>query len=238
MVLFAQSKSNIGDTIVNAKLAAASYTVQFPFADMADRFGINSNLGGSFYFKMSHNILIGAEANYLFGGDVREDTILNYLFTTSGSLIGVDGLYETVILSERGYAFWGKIGKIIPVFHSNPNSGITLIVGGGFLQHKIKLEDPDNTLPYVQGDYAKGYDRLTNGGAISQYVGYTHFDKRKLLNFSIGFEAMEAFTKNRRDFNFDQMGTDNSNRLDVLIGIKITFIVPFYGGQEERFYSY
>lgn len=236
--LRAQFKSNISDTIVNAKLLSFSYGFQVPFGDLADRFGPNNNLAAAFYFKMSHNFLIGAEADYLFGGVVREDTILKYLYTASGGLVGIDGLYETVFLFERGTAFWGKFGKIIPVGKTNPNSGITLLAGAGFLQHRIKLTSPNKSLPNILNDYAKGYDRLTNGFALSQYVGYTHLDKRKLVNFSIGLEVMEGFTKNRRDWNFDQMVKDDSKRLDILAGLKLSWILPFYGSSEERIYTF
>jgi hypothetical protein len=236
--LRAQFKSNINDTIVNAKMLSVSYSVQVPAADMADRFGVNNNIGGSFSFKIRNNFLIGVEANYLFGGNIREDTILNYLFTQSGNLIGVDGLFDAALLFERGFTLWGKFGKIFPAFNSNPNSGITAMIGAGFIQHKIKIDDVNNQLPYVSGDYAKGYDRLTNGLAISQYIGYTHLDKRKLLNFSIGLEAIEGFTQSRRDWNFDQMSADQSSRLDLLFGIKVAWILPFYGSNEERFYTY
>ncbi|MBK9730608.1 MAG: hypothetical protein IPO83_04860 [Chitinophagaceae bacterium] len=234
----AQFKSNINDTTVNAKLLTFSYAFQFPFGDMADRFGVNNNLAAGFYFKLSHNYLLGVEAGYLFGGSVREDTILNYLYTASGGLIGIDGYYETVFLFERGTTFLGKFGKIFPVGKSNPNSGITLMAGVGFLQHRIKLSSPNNTLPNVLDDYAKGYDRLTNGLALSQYVGYTHLDKRKLVNFNIGLEATEGFTQNRRDWNFDQMKKDEQKRFDVLLGIKLSWILPFYGSGEERVYTF
>lgn len=236
--LFGQFKSNVGDTVVNAKLVSISYAVQVPVADMAKRFGINNNLGGGLTFKIPHNFLIGVEGDYLFGGNIKEDTILNKLMTSSGNFIGVDGLYGTVFLMERGYTLWARFGKLIPVFHSNPNTGLTLMIGAGFLQHKIRLSDPNRTLPYIMGDYAKGYDRLTNGGALSQYIGYTHLDKRKLVNFSIGFEAMEAFTQNRRDWNFDEMRKDDSKRLDILLGLKAAWILPFYGRNEERIYTY
>ena len=238
MSLQAQFRSRLSDTTVSAKLISLSYSVQFPAADMADRFGANNNLGSGFYFKFSHDFLIGVEANYFFGGVVHEDTMLNYLYNSSGNLTGIDGLYETVFVNERGYSFFGKFGKIIPVHHSNPNSGLTLIVGAGFLEHKIKLSDPNNSLPQVEGDYAKGYDRLTNGFAISQYIGYTNLDSRKLLNFNIGLEATEAFTKNRRDWNFDQMRKDDEKRLDVLLGIRIGFILPFYGSHEQKMYTF
>lgn len=234
----AQSKTNIADTVVNAKLLSLAYTFQIPMADMADRFGSNNNLGASFTFKMAHNFLLGVEASFLFGGNIKEDTILDGLFTSQGFLIGTNGFAESVILFERGYSVWGKFGKLFPVFHSNPNSGVNVIIGAGFLQHKIKIEDPDKAVPYVGGDYAKGYDRLTNGLSISQYIGFLNLDRRKLLNFNAGIELIEAFTQNRRDFNFAQMKKDDMKRLDILLGVKLSFILPFYGKSENRFYTH
>ncbi len=234
----AQSKTNIADTIVNAKLVSGGYAVQIPFADLADRFGINSNIGGSFTFKMSHNFFLGVETNLLFGGNIKEDTILRGLFTSQGFLIGTNGIAEEVILFERGLSFFGKFGKLFPTFGSNPNSGINVLLGAGILQHKIKIEDPDKAVPFVDGAYSKGYDRLTNGAAISQYIGWMNLDKRRFINFNAGVEVIEAFTQNRRDYNFDSMKKDDSKRLDVLLGFKFSWILPFYGKGEQRFYTH
>jgi hypothetical protein len=103
----AQSQTNIADTVVNAKLLSLAYTFQIPMADMADRFGSNNNLGASFTFKMAHNFLLGVEASFLFGGNIKEDTILDGLFTSQGFLIGTNGFAESVILFE-GYSVWGN----------------------------------------------------------------------------------------------------------------------------------
>lgn len=234
----AQSKTNIADTIVNAKLLSMGYAFQIPMADMANRFGSNNNISASFTFKMGHNFLLGVEGNVLFGGNIKEDTILDNLFTSQGFLIGTNGLAESVILFERGFSLWGKFGKLFPVFNSNPNSGLNVMIGAGFLQHKIKIEDPDKAVPYVDGVYAKGYDRLTNGFAISQYIGFLHLDRRRLKNFNTGIELTEAFTQNRRDINFDQMKKDDSMRLDMLLSFRFSWILPFYGKGEQRFYTH
>ena len=236
--LHAQSRTNIADTLVNAKLLSLGYAFQIPMADMADRFGSDNNLNASFTFKMSHNFMLGIEGNILFGGNIKEDTILNNLFTAQGFLIGTNGLAESVILFERGFSFWGKFGKLFPALNSGPNSGLNVMIGAGFLQHKIKIEDPDKAAPFVDGAYGKGYDRLTNGPAISQYIGFLHLDKRRLINFNAGIELMEAFTQNRRAFNFDQMQQDNTKRLDMLLSFKFNWILPFYGKGEQRFYTH
>jgi hypothetical protein len=96
------------------------------------------------------------------------------------------------------------------------------------LQHKIRIEVVDNTIPQLFGDYKKGYDRLTNGIALSQYVGYFYMGNRRTVNFSLGLEIMEAFTKNRRDYNFDTMEKDDHLRMDLLIGLRLNWSIPFY----------
>ena len=230
-------RTNLADTTVNAKLLSFGYAFEIPLADLANRFGSNNSINTSFMFKMSHNFLLGIEGTLIFGGNIKEDTIIDGLFTSQGFLIGSNGIAESVILFERGYTLFGKFGKVFPAFHSNPNSGICVLVGAGFIQHKIKIEDPDNAVPYVTGDYAKGYDRLTNGGAISQYIGWMNLDKRKLKNFNAGIELMEGFTQNRRSINFDTMQHDGTHRLDMLLSFKVSLTLPFYGRGERRFYT-
>ncbi|MCY7408995.1 MAG: hypothetical protein LH473_01865 [Chitinophagales bacterium] len=234
----AQTKTNVADTIVNAKLLHFTYGYALPFGDLADRFGSNHLMGASLFFKMKDNYLLGFEGNLIFGGNIKEDTIIDGLLTSQGFLIGVNGLAESAYLYERGYTLFVKFGKLIPAFGSNPNSGINFNVGAGFMQHKIKIQDPDKVLPYVTGEYAKGYDRLTNGFALTQYIGYQNLDKRKRINFNAGIEFNEAFTQNRRDWNTDQMKKDDAKRFDMLIGLKFSWILPFYGKGESRIYTH
>ena len=54
-------------------------------------------------------------------------------------------------------------------------------------------------------EYKKGYDRLTNGPAITEGISYLHCGSKRLINFSLGLECTQGFTQNRRDYNFDQM---------------------------------
>lgn len=234
----AQKSTNIKDTLINARLLSGAYTYQIPAADFAKRFGAGSSIECSFLFKFGNNFLIGASGSFLFSGNIQEDTILDALKTTSGNFISSNGIYSSIVLNERGYIIQGKIGKIFPAFHSNPNSGIMTTLGSGFLQHKIKIQEIGNDLPQFAGNYSKGYDRLTNGICFSQFIGFAHFDPRKLLNFYTGIEVVEGITQNRRDWNYDQNKKDNSNRLDILIGLKLAWFLPFYGNTYQEFYTH
>ena len=50
----------------------ATYAYQWPGGDLAKRFRGNSSIGGGFMVKTRSNWLIGAEGNYIFGGECEE----------------------------------------------------------------------------------------------------------------------------------------------------------------------
>ncbi len=218
-------------------MPGVSYSFQIPGGDMAKRFGNNSNIGVHFTFKTKNNWILSAEGNFLFGDKVKEP-ILDSLKSSNGEIINEFGEYARVVLSERGLFFAGSIGKLIPVWGPNKNSGIMITAGAGFLQHKIRIETEGNNVPALFGDYSKGYDRLSNGFALKQFVGYLYLGKRKLYNFFIGIEFWQAFTKNRRDYNFDMMKKDDTLKKDFLYSFKFGWILPIYIQQTQKYYTY
>ena len=48
---------------------------------------------------------------------------------------------------------------------------------------------------------------------------------------------MEGFTQNRRDWNYTEMMKDDKQRLDLLFGLKVGWMLPLYGKHLEQFYS-
>jgi hypothetical protein len=106
------------------------------------------------------------------------------------------------------------------------------------LQHKIKIQDESKSVSQLTGDYKKGYDRLSNGLAMTGFIGYQHLDPKKRINFITGFDLTMGFTQNRRDFNFDTMTKDERKRKDFLVGFKVGWILPISTGEnpEEIFY--
>ena len=107
------------------------------------------------------------------------------------------------------------------------------------MQHKIRIQDdPESPVASLTNEYKKGYDRLTNGWSLNQFVGYQYFAKNKRINFYAGIESTQGFTQNVRGYNFDTKSYDNESRLDVLYGLRIGWIVPFYLGEtgEDEWY--
>jgi hypothetical protein len=218
----------IKDTLISIPMIAAQGAFQFPGGDMAKRFGPDGTIGASFYYKTASNWLLGGEFNFIFGGTVKEDP-LRPLETRDSFMIALGGTPQVINYYERGYTTFAKLGKIFPKFGPNMNSGIFLKGGVGFIQHKIKYYWTGDGPPQLHGDYVKGYDRLTNGLAITESAGYMHLSNKNFLNFSAELELIQGFTQNRRSWDFDLMAQDTRQRLDLFYGIKLIWYVPLYG---------
>lgn len=235
-VSFAQK--SINDSSITFSFIGINYAYHIAGGDIAKRFGNNSALGGTFSVKLKNQWTFSADGQFIFGNKIKEDDILKGISTSDNKIIAVDGGYADVRLYERGYHFSLNFGRIFTFKKPNPNSGIWITAGVGFLQHKIRIENSGNNVPELTKAYAKGYDRLTNGFELREFIGYLYFGRKKLINFYAGFEFIQGFTQNRRDYNFDTKTHDSQNRLDLLNGFRVGWILPFYKRAPERFYLY
>lgn len=234
-ICFAQSE--IKDSSIFMPMAKISYSFQFPGGDMAMRFGNSSTIGGGFGLKTKTNWDFSIDYNYLFGNNIKDTGMLDELKNSSGFITSKDGEAAEYQTYERGHFINFSVGKLIPVFSPNKNSGIIVKAGVGLLVHKIKYFNFANDIIQFQGEYVKGYDRYTSGLSTSQFIGYRYLSNRKLINFFIGFEFIQGFTKLQRDYQVDiEPGTPNNTRLDLLYGIKAGWILPLYKRADDRFY--
>ena len=110
-------------------------------------------------------------------------------------------------------------------------SGLRLTVGGGFLKHKIRILNEDNSAQQVASPYAEGYDRMTYGMAFSQSIGYQIISRNKTVNFTLSLDFTEGVTRNRRGFNFDTRQRDDTKRVDILSGLHATWSIPIFTNQ-------
>ncbi|HHS95413.1 MAG TPA: hypothetical protein ENJ45_02405 [Phaeodactylibacter sp.] len=206
------------------------YGAAVPGGDLKDRFGHNFDAGAGIEWMLNDaNWILGVGGGILFGNKLKEDVLAN-IRTPEGQIISSNGSWAQIVLRERGFHVEGRIGKLIPLMKDNHRSGLRLVLGIGFLQHKIRVQDdPQAFVPQIAGAYRKGYDRLTNGWMLSQFVGYQHLAKNRLINFYAGFEFKQAFTRNRRDWDFlSEAASDKNLRKDLMWGLKVGWILPFY----------
>jgi hypothetical protein len=224
------------DTSIRIFMIDFSYAPQLPAGDMAGRFGWNSNVGSGLSLKTKSNLFFNLSGYFLFGNQILEEGLLDHLRTSREAILGIDGKYADVRLFERGYHIAAGFGKLYPWIGPNENSGILFMLQAGFLQHKIKIDPIGNTVPTLNKEYRKGYDRLSNGLALTQSVRYVYIPHRSFFNFYAGLEITEAFTKNRRSFNFDTMTADDMSRLDILFGARFGIIIPINRKTSDYYY--
>ncbi|MCB0571004.1 MAG: hypothetical protein KDC66_14620 [Phaeodactylibacter sp.] len=238
--LLAGAQSN--DNALNkghALLIHLSYGGHSPGGDLAKRFGSAFGVGTGFDFITSEsNWIAGLDFSYYFGSNVKED-VLASLRTPEGFVIGNNRTYSDIRLRMRGFYAGGHIGKLFGLGFANPRSGIRLTLGAGLLQHKVRIQDdPQSAVPQLSGDYKKGYDRLANGLAFTEFIGYQVLSIDGRINFYAGLEFTQGLAMSRRDYDFDTRTKDETKRLDLLYGLKAGWILPIYFGKgaDERFY--
>lgn len=215
---------------------AINGNADLPGGDMAKRFGTSYRAGAAILYKTQNNWLFGLKSDYLFGGDIKEDSLLINIQDANGNILSSDGNRMGVGKFQRGTITGIEAGKTFNISNRNADNGILVMTGIGFIQHKIHVFDKTASIPQITKDYRKGYDRLTNGIYIEQFVGYNQFSKNSLVNFHIGINVLAGFTKGRRDFLYDVMRTDDKARLDLLIGIRAGWYIPIFKRKSEELF--
>ncbi len=229
-------QQNIKDSTIKTSGISLGYSYQIPQKDLAERFGNNSNIEVSFFQKYKSNFEWSINGSYLFGRNITEPQLLSNLITSEGIIINSGGNPAEVAIEQRGFTATAGVAKIIPVFNVNPNSGIKIRFDIGYQWHKIKIEELDNTVAALTKDKLPGYDRLTGGLFLKQGIGYQFMSNNQMVNFYIGFETGQGFTKSLRGYNYDTGLADTQNRLDMYYGLRISWFIPFYKREPKEFY--
>ena len=225
------------DSTMGIPLLGVHFGAQIPGGDMAKRFGSNLDAGASFLFKTSGNWVMGLDADYMFGSQIKEN-VLEQITNSDGFVTDNEGYPADVRLTERGIAVHAIGGRLFPFSKRNLNSGLLLTFGAGYLTHKIHIYDAQQKVASLSGDLRKGYDRSTSGLSISQFIGYMYIGKNRLNNFYFGFQFYEAFTQSRRKLNYSDGKPDTAKRLDLVYGFRVAWILPLYKKTPNDFYVY
>lgn len=229
-------RDNHRDSIVSLSMIEFHYSILAPGGDMKNRFGATTNIGLGFLRKTKTNLFWGAEINYLSGSTVKEKYVLDGISTERNQFININGNFADVRMFERGISSYARLGKLFPVFGSNKNSGILVLAGVGFLQHKMHIEVLDDNVPALYKERRKGYDRLSNGLSIQEFIGYYYLHSKYLYNFYVGFDLSQSFTQNRRDWDVYSQRKLEENRKDYLNGFKIGIVFPLYQRMPKEYY--
>ena len=216
-----------------------------PAGDLAERYGYSNVVGGEVGVKFKNRLYLHAGGRFLFGSDVQERIAGNITFLVGSNetgytpmIIAADGRRTEVRLYERGIVIPVVAGYQLPFLGINPNSGLYVEAGGQYIRHKVRIEVPGNTVPGLFGDYTKGYDRLSSGFGLVEGIGYRLHSNSRLVNFTLGIECSQNFTRGRRDIQFDTGLPDKGKRIDMMFGFKAAWVFPIYQSAPDDLYYY
>jgi len=237
--MISQAQKRVSDTTVSTVLFQATYAFQIPGGDLTEFFGNNSTVGGGVSYKTDKNWLFGAFGHFIFGDQVNNRAeIFKGISTADGEVIDGNGLYTSLALFERGFHMQFKAGKLFNVLGPNPNSGIYVQAGLGYLTHRIRIETQFGTAPQLMDDYALGYDRMRGGLAFSGEFGYLLMSNSRLLNLSVALEFTQVSAKSLRDYDFALIRKNDKSYSDQYFGIRISWMIPTYKRAPQDYYYY
>ncbi len=225
------SSKNYVDTAAPMIWLDAHLAYHFPFGELGKMFKNNFAVGPGFTFKSRSNWTVGFHVDYMFNANMRDPSFFNgTLANDHGIVIDGNGLVSQGGITAEG-RYWtvqADFGKIIPVDRWK-NSGIWLKLGAGYFSHRLRLDDFGKQYPQLDGNYAKGYDRRSGGFVLSQFVGYQFVRKNRMLNFFVGLEFHEMWTKPNRNYVFFEGPTNEMKaKFSGLVGLKAGWNIPLY----------
>ena len=243
--VFVAAQRNVQDSIIGTPLVGVHYGAIWTTADLADRYTFFNHIGIMAGYKTNKNLYFGVDANFMFGNRINADEptdefygLFDHLTDSKGNITDASGDIAKVLVYSRGVNVNATVGYIIPVLSPNKNSGIMVQLGAGYLLHKLRIETQDQVVPQLELDYRKGYDRLTIGPNIHEFVGYSFMANGGYFNFYGGFYAQQGFTQNKRDIFYDKpdVPVSKDTRLDIQYGMKLGWFIPFYKRQPKDYY--
>ncbi len=227
----AQDKYLFSNKIVDLQFL---YNYHIPGGKIAERYENFSSVGFGGMLKAKNNWVLGYELNYLFGQNIKEETILNQLVTSGNYIANADGYPANYSVNMRGISSFVRGGRLFSVKKFNQNTGFLILGGVGLLNHRINFQSQEGNAPSIDSDYKKGYDRFSSGIAFNQFVGYIYHSQNRYVNLFIGMDFMQAFTYNRRGFNYDTQQFDKERYLDLTTSFRFGWTIPIYMNTKEQ----
>lgn len=235
-----QAQLNVRDSSISIPWVSVQYGFNMTAGDLSIRHGHFNHIGLFAGYKTKRNWVYGIDGSFMFGNDVKRShqQLFGHLMDDKENITDQNGDIAVVVTGSRGLHVNANVGKILPIFNPNPNSGLYISLGAGFLAHKIRVETQDHVVPLLELDYRKGYDRLAQGLNTSQFLGYAFMSSGSFIKFYGGLYAQQGFTFEQRSIFFDepQIPVSTESRLDLQFGIRLGWLIPIYPRQPQEYY--
>lgn len=232
----AKAQRSMKDSVLNFATMSPSIGLLIPGGDLAKRFGVFTAVGAKVSYKTKKNLIFSLSPQFHFGESVKEQSMLDFLKNADARILDRNGRFGDLIFEQRGFTVDFQVSKMIFQLGPNPNCGIYAGIGGGYLQHWIKIRELTNSFPAIEGEYSKGYDRMSSGPMLSQSLYYRFFANNRLLNFFVGFDFNQGFTHGRRSYQYDLKAPYLGARTDLSYGLRLGWTFPIYKRAPREFY--
>lgn len=234
----ARGQASIADSAIQLVTLDVRYQGALPQGPINERWGYISQFGMDIGVKGKSNFFASVGTYALFTQFVNTEGVLDPLLS-SGFITTDDGVVSEPRVLGTGLVVPLRIGKIFPVGpRPNDNSGWVISLGGQFLRYRFDFRSSDGEVAGLEGDYEKGYDHLVSGYGLNQSLGYRLFNNRGDVNFMLGLEFSQNFTRHRRPVHFATGPTSDELRTDLLWGFFAAWTFPLYERAPNRVYYY
>tara|TARA_B100000900_G_scaffold283697_1_gene243025 strand:+ start:516 stop:1247 length:732 start_codon:yes stop_codon:yes gene_type:complete len=209
-----------------------------PSEFFAELFENNPSIGTSFFIEKENNIFYGIEANYLFGNNIKnESLILSEIKNHDGSIIASDGYFANINFSRRGFSSNIFTGYALH-FNKTNLSGIYFSLGGGYINQKILIDTKNENIPQLNEEYKKGYDSANDGIFGKLSINYKYYRKKGGIQISAGFYNSVARVKRLNTYIFNENINDDSFHIGSEFGFNLGLIIPVSKINQEEFHYY
>ncbi|GCD78463.1 hypothetical protein JCM31826_19450 [Thermaurantimonas aggregans] len=244
--MFEQSYSQfrVKDDTLGGFFIPINFSASVPSQQLAERFGHSYRTGTGCFYRTFSGWTFGVEADFWFGDRVlTRDQILKSVSNEQGLVLDHMGLDANLMTFQRGWIASFYTGNLIRVLNHNPNSGILITAGGGFLQHRIRLESghQQSIIYQIENEYQRGYDRLNVGWQGRVFIGYLHAGNYQTYNFIVGIEHLYGRTSSVRGFDYATGLPDEGVMTNGLTSLKVSWFFSMYRERvtkEKKYFYY
>ena len=239
LTLFLTLFINTCFTQINKQSAFIVHTnYQIPSGFFAELFKNNPSIGTSFFVEKENHFFYGIEANYLFGNNIKnESLILSNITNKDGSIIASDGYYANINFSRSGLSSNIFAGYAIHLNKTNL-SGVYFSFGIGYVNQKILIDTKNENIPQLNEEYKKGYDSASDGIYGKLSINYKHYSKKGGIQISTGLFNSFARVKRLNSYLFNDNVNDDSLHFGSQFGFNFGLIIPILKINQEEFHYY
>lgn len=237
-----KAQFSLKDSAGAVNMIHVAYRPLLPIGNMGEHYGLMHSLGFEFSHKYPSNWIIDAGLNMIVDGQVKVsesfDVLRDLRLASTGLIISDEGTPIVVRQRYEGFLFPVSVGKVFPgIGGTNPNNGLYVKLGAQYLHYSLRFEAQDNNrVQAIRGARKKAYDLLTTGIGLREELGYLFMSDNGYVNFSIGLDFSQNLTQNRRSFNTLTGGPISETRVDMLAGLRFSWIFLIYQKAPGTYY--